>query len=70
MVRDLTQWAAPFNINDFRREEIDRQVCERLIFLFSSKIGKYYDKLNIYIYHFDFEDDNTSCSNSGSVATQ
>lgn len=25
-VQDLTQWAAPFNMNDFKREEIDREV--------------------------------------------
>ncbi len=25
-IQDLTQWAVPFNMNDFKREEIDREV--------------------------------------------
>ncbi|CAN0066224.1 unnamed protein product, partial [Pylaiella littoralis] len=37
-VQDLTQWAAPFNMNDFKREEIDREAsstCDICNFLTS-----------------------------------
>ncbi|CAM9185901.1 unnamed protein product [Ectocarpus fasciculatus] len=36
MIHDLTQWAVPFNMNDFKREEIDREAFVELCL--SSKV--------------------------------
>lgn len=41
---DRTQWAAPFNIDDFKRQEIDRQVksadeCAQVHIVFAGEVG-------------------------------